>query len=51
VKEDLVNMDVDFLTKLAKELEELLVKKLNIDFPELSSLKRALGKMKSTAKT
>jgi hypothetical protein len=25
VKEDLMNMDVDFLTKLVKELEELLL--------------------------
>jgi hypothetical protein len=33
VKEDLKNIDVDFLTKLAKELEELLVNMLNSNFP------------------
>jgi hypothetical protein len=51
MKEDLMNMDVDFLTKLAKELEELLLNILNSDFPELYSLKRVLGNMKSSAKT
>jgi hypothetical protein len=51
VKEDLMNMDVDFLTNLAKELEELLLNILNSDFPELYSLKRVLSNMKSTAKT
>jgi hypothetical protein len=44
--EDLKIMDVEFLTKLAKELDELLVNMLNSNFPELSSLKRVLSNMK-----
>jgi hypothetical protein len=40
-------MDVGSLTKLAKELEELVVNKLNSNFPKISSLKRALGNVKS----
>jgi hypothetical protein len=50
VKEDLKYMAVDFLTKLAKELDELLVNMLNINFPKLHDLKRVLGNMKSYAK-
>jgi hypothetical protein len=50
VKEDLKNMDVDFLSKLAKELDELLVNMLNSKFPKLHSLKRVLGNMKNKAK-
>jgi hypothetical protein len=50
VKENLKNMDVDFFTKVAKVLEELLVNLLNSYVPELSSLKRVLGIMKKWQK-
>jgi hypothetical protein len=50
VKENIKNMDVDFFTKVAKVLEELLVNMLNSYVPELSSLKRVLGRMKKWQK-